>query len=377
MINKLNRVITNKNQNISVTYLGKRGAGAEFTVSLIKYFEKTARLHSAVVSSDIQADLDTSKYRRLPTPHKLSQLYKFPLFIYRSLNLRTIFVSKGSNKVIIPMASPTDIFLMVFYKFWGAKIVLVIHDLEHHMGDKWPKKNSVLKRIYLADGICFLSNSIADKYQYLLQTEKYPMRQHVVLSHPVFPSMNDKVSPIRNIYGPYVLVIGRVREYKGILPFLVAWKSRTIMLDYKLIIAGEGKLETDRISDFIHDDVILINHWLTNEEFMHLIQNSKIVALPYLEATQSGVIPAARFFNKIILASDLEGLREQLRDYPSRVLFSPMGDPLTIDEILIQCEGFIDSTPIEDSKAEGLSFDVFAKDLTKFIDEMEVNGAKP
>ena len=84
------------------------------------------------------------------------------------------------------------------------------------------------------------------------------------------------------------------------------------------MIAGAGSIKT-----FEHENVHLWNYWLTEAEIEFLLSESSIVIFPYLEASQSGVIPLAVKKNKIILATKVGGLEEQLEGYEKKVLVNP------------------------------------------------------
>jgi glycosyltransferase involved in cell wall biosynthesis len=113
---------------------------------------------------------------------------------------------------------------------------------------------------------------------------------------------------------PVVLSIGRQRKYKGVDAFLKL--AREFQDTALFVIAGEGS-----INDSKNSKVVVVNRWLSNREFMQVIDNSDILFFSYSEASQSGNIPLAMSKNKIIVATSQPGLTEQLTNYPLKVIY--------------------------------------------------------
>jgi hypothetical protein len=58
-----------------------------------------------------------------------------------------------------------------------------------------------------------------------------------------------------------------------------------------------------------------------DEEFEDLIASADVVVLPYIEASQSGVIPIAIHHNRFIVCSSAGALREQVRGYKNSTVY--------------------------------------------------------
>jgi hypothetical protein len=113
---------------------------------------------------------------------------------------------------------------------------------------------------------------------------------------------------------PIVLLIGRQRKYKDSEAFLkLAHEFQSSAL---FVIAGEGL-----IRDTGKSKTIVINRWLSNNEFMEIIANANIVFFPYSEASQSGSIPIVIAEKKIVVVTSQPGLVEQLSSYPLKVIY--------------------------------------------------------
>ena len=63
------------------------------------------------------------------------------------------------------------------------------------------------------------------------------------------------------------------------------------------------------------EDVIFINRWLSDVEFLDLISGANRVICLYKEASQSGVVSAAQSLKVPLLVSDIGGLPNQINSF--------------------------------------------------------------
>lgn len=109
---------------------------------------------------------------------------------------------------------------------------------------------------------------------------------------------------------------GRIEKYKGIGVLLEAFaKLKKKYANVTLTIAGKGNMkEFETIAQGV-DGIQLHNHYIPDEEVGCYFDGPNVVTmLPYLDATQSGVIPIAMEYGSPIIASDTGGLKEQMLD---------------------------------------------------------------
>ena len=108
----------------------------------------------------------------------------------------------------------------------------------------------------------------------------------------------------------YSLFFGRIDKYKGIERLL---KTYLVLLQKHekiptLVIAGKGiftKLEEQLIIE-----LKIINRFISDGEMKWLINHCNFVCLPYIEASQSGVLPMAYYYSKPVIVSNLPGLTQ-------------------------------------------------------------------
>ncbi len=120
----------------------------------------------------------------------------------------------------------------------------------------------------------------------------------------------------------YILFFGRIDKYKGINRLLEAHLLKPSS-DKTLVIAGSGQL-TDEEKKMLekNSNVIFINRYIEDFEINHLFKNCAVVVLPYLEASQSGVIPLAYKFGKPVIVSNIKGLTQVVEDYVTGYIFN-------------------------------------------------------
>ena len=110
-----------------------------------------------------------------------------------------------------------------------------------------------------------------------------------------------------------MLFFGSILSHKGLEYLLPAMKIvHERYPNAKLIVAGKGEMYFD-ISPYLNMDYIDIrNRFIHDEELAELIQQCSVVAVPYIDATQSGVIMSAYAFNKPCVATNVGGLPEMV-----------------------------------------------------------------
>ena len=193
----------------------------------------------------------------------------------------------------------------------GFEIVSVIHDASTHPGDVWPRHRDILTIINHSSYVVTLSQYVKNQ----LRNKFNVQTQIISVKHPVFPfgSKIKDVLPEKD----YFLFVGRIKRYKGIQLLLRSWQLSNIS-DKVLVIAGKGSIPRG----FLNLPTIkIINRWLTEAEIANLISRANVVVFPYLESSQSGLLPLVINLEKIVLVSDLPGLSEQTEGYEKCMTF--------------------------------------------------------
>ena len=67
----------------------------------------------------------------------------------------------------------------------------------------------------------------------------------------------------------------------------------------------------------------IINRFLSNEEVASLIRNCKAVVLPYISASQSGLVQTAMVYGKPVIATRVGAFSEIIKDKKNGILVQP------------------------------------------------------
>jgi alpha-maltose-1-phosphate synthase len=133
-----------------------------------------------------------------------------------------------------------------------------------------------------------------------------------------------------------VLFFGNISKYKGV-EYLI--KAEPIIIkeipEIIIIIAGKG----DYFNEIKHlilnkNSFDIRNHYISDKEAADLFQSCSLVVLPYIDASQSGVIPLAYAFRKPIIVTNVGSLPEVVEDGTTGFIVPPK-DPSALAEKIV------------------------------------------
>jgi glycosyltransferase involved in cell wall biosynthesis len=272
--------------DIVIIYFGKRGGGKVFTEDFVDDFP--IELGNVLWLCGTNTLNLKTKHNKLilETPRNLFSVSAWIIFTRGLLNL-LVKVRSGPRTIIFSMCHPIDLLVHRMLRINRENnFIWVIHDFNLHPGDAFPSTEQVSKRINRADGLVFLSKYVAE-----LARPIVPKKTKLFLS-PLFSKPRGDLESTPILAKPYILIIGRIKRYKGIEEFLRIWETLSIQEDLRLVIAGENANEVCQ-PGFDEKKIELIDRWLEDEEVWNLISNSSLVVLPYIEASQSGIASIA------------------------------------------------------------------------------------
>lgn len=134
----------------------------------------------------------------------------------------------------------------------------------------------------------------------------------------------------------FILFFGRLDKYKGIINLLKAFEINKNKINYKIVIAGRGTLteEEQNYIDSNPEKIKLVKRYISDGEMIWLFKNAICTVLPYIEASQSGVLSMSYHFGKPVIVSDLEGLTEFVEPQKTGFVFHSI-EELAIDLIQV------------------------------------------
>ncbi len=268
-----------------------------------------------------QVDLRTFHKPRLRYPSNLRMLQ----YIFKTINdIRPQAVHLISWNLWMCISLP------VFPK---APLVSTIHDFAQHPGDEPIPLNSWQWRY--ADRVIVHAEHI--KRRLLQQQHPFPAEKIHVIPHGVYDFYkkwdHTQISDPAN----QILFFGRIWEYKGLRYLIEAEPLITQQVpDAKIVIAGEGEpLEKYEPWMVNKDHYIIHNHRIPDERIASLFQECRVVALPYTEASQSGVMAIAYAFGRPAIATTVGGLPESIDDGKTGLLVPPRDAKSLADAIIL------------------------------------------
>ena len=124
---------------------------------------------------------------------------------------------------------------------------------------------------------------------------------------------------------PQILFFGRIWKYKGLEYLIRAQPMITAAFpEARIVIAGAGEDFEPYRRQMAHPDRFIIrNHFIEPAERDELFRQASIVVLPYIEATQSGVVPLAYACAKPVIATRTGALSEAVEDGRTGLLVPP------------------------------------------------------
>lgn len=121
-----------------------------------------------------------------------------------------------------------------------------------------------------------------------------------------------------------VLFFGSIQPYKGLEYFIQCQPivSKEVP-QVKFIIAGSGDLTSEQKAKVSREPFCLHNYYISPKQIAYFMQMASIVVLPYVDASQTGVIPIAYAFRKPVVATTVGSLPEIVRDGETGYLVPP------------------------------------------------------
>ncbi len=242
----------------------------------------------------------------------------------RILYYRKLFEKIRQGKPDVFMIQDGSIFL--FGPLWKCNDfykVAEIHDPIPHLGEK--KFMKMLNAFLMArccDNILVHSKKDVAIFRRMYAVSSKKVRYSSLGMHDIYLGYGCGSCPghTYNISAgggqPKVLFFGRISKYKGIAYFIRASEAvKRHCPDANFIIAGQGSsLAAILKKEKYARNMTVINEYIDNEALADLFRSCSVVVLPYISATQSGVLFTAMAFRKPVVATDVGGIPEIVRD---------------------------------------------------------------
>ena len=224
----------------------------------------------------------------------------------------------GPEKIIFRYWTPLlSLSYFIISSILNNKII-VIGLVDNWSGHERILFESFFRKLFLqsCDSFISFSENVGEKLKN--NTNKSVLSLfHPINSHlPVKISKTEALSNLSLPSKQYILFIGLVRGYKGVETLIKAFHYLSKENeDLRLIIAGEFYDDINLYNKLIkrkniEDKVIINNNFLESSKIRDYICVSDVVVQPYKKASQSGITPVAYFYDKPLVVSNIEGLKE-------------------------------------------------------------------
>ena len=184
-----------------------------------------------------------------------------------------------------------------------------------------------------ADAFVVHARSEAEKLERLAAGR--PVRVHPHPSYEIFSeramSREDARASL-DLTGRVILFFGYVRPYKGLEDLLTALQLARGNAWDRLVIVGEFYEPEERYRRLLEAPAIrgrvrVVNRYVPNEEVARYFAAADVVALPYREATGSGIAQIAFGAGVPVIATRTGGLEEVVEEGVSGLLVPPRDPP--------------------------------------------------
>jgi glycosyltransferase involved in cell wall biosynthesis len=306
--------------NILIVILQKKGSGPVFALELAHGLAQNGCYVYAAVASGIdnrekwEEDKIIRKISFIETGNTKTFFKSLWTFIIKGhKNLQFDFGSTNFDLVINTYSHPWNEIIARYIKH--KRVASICHDPINHLGTKALRRIVNRRFVKAADDVIVLTKTfvpiIEKNYGFTKDRIHYMphgrmdiyKREQIITKESRY--RNDKIN---------FLFFGRIKEYKGLHILSEAYKMIKQKYDcISLTIVGDGDFSSYRENFENIEDVTIINKYIADNEVGCYFDGPNIICvLPYLDATQSGVIPIAMEYDSSIIASNTGGLREQL-----------------------------------------------------------------
>ena len=243
----------------------------------------------------------------------------------------------------------------------GIVVIHTLHDLDPHHGVRFGSLIRLWNRLIigsagylLVHGQVYRDRLIAravppDRVTYIpllhlcfsYECEQALRHQPSAIGHRQSATLRLRSGQVRNPqsaihYEPWALFFGRLERYKGIEHLLAA----CAMLDspdgdgLRLVLAGPGSLPA-LWAGLLPPRIEVRNRLIGDEEAIDLFRRCGLLALPYVDATQSALVAAAYFFRKPVVVTRTGALPEYVEHGRTGWVVEP-GDAAALADCLAQ-----------------------------------------
>ena len=367
-------------QAVVCNYIGKKGGGPLYAYEMTKGLVQNGVKVIAIIPDNIEnlemwnaltgCQLIKIKGYKDNYLSLLCAIVRF--FLFEKRRIKKACKGIDIRSVYIPMIQPFSLLINSCFK--KKHTIVTLHDPIPHKGAGKLYANICNRTAIKADDIVVLSEKFVD---FTAKYYRHDKQKVHVIPHGIFDNYkkiyNNKLKHTYDIEKINFLFFGRITPYKGLDVLAQAYaKLSNEYSNVALTVVGNGDFSPYKEAYDNLKNVTIVNRWIKDEEvYGYFEDKSVITVLPYIEATQSGVIPVAMACESFIICSNCGGLAEQVEDGTTGKLVPPGDADEFYKAMKNVVESGIDQQIIENAKkyVEQLSWDKLAMQLYNIVEK--------
>lgn len=249
--------------------------------------------------------------------------------IYASYVSMKSVVSKirNINPDILHVQGSADPYFWLFHKrINNIPIIDTIHDAKPHPGfDSFLKKFMINKGVKNVKKWFIHGNTLKEEFVKIHDINPSEVQVIPKGHYGIFKNYTNDIFDEEEMN---IMFFGNITKYKGINVLLDSVEYVVEKFpNVKFTIAGRTrKKDVDAIdlSYFNNNkNIVLKNYRLSDKEVADLYQKATIIVLPYVEASQSGVLSIAFGYGKAVIATKVGALPEIIKNNETGILIEP------------------------------------------------------
>src|SRR5712672_2516608 len=213
-----------------------------------------------------------------------------------------------------------DLALPLWHRY---PLVCTVHDFRPHPGDRLSQKTPFWVEMFVrrrADQLIVHSQHVQSLMMRQLNGsgENIWLMPHIQIGQECSSSAVQEDERL-------ILFFGRIWEYKG-LEYLIRAEPliSARVPDVRIMVAGQGEDFSRYARMMVHPERFIVhNAFISEKRTAEYFRRASVVVLPYIEASQSGVIPLAYSAAKPVVATTVGGLPEMVEDGRTGYLVAP------------------------------------------------------
>lgn len=295
-------------KRVLVVSLVRKGGGFEhYTQSILKYFDLPYTLYQSKYINP-ECKIPNAKYMITYT-NKFSFIIN-TLFLLPFIFFKLCFMARQYDVLFLPHFHFWNLAFIFAFRIHKKPVVLTEHDGIIYLGDELPLQQHLINAcLKYATHLIFLTHYVKS----LVDSKLLANKPISIIPHGIFAFEGLYTSPKTYTKQPTLLFFGRVSKYKGIELLLEALNTLPEESFHKLIIAGKSSYTYDmsHLKPSILKKIEVIDAFLSQKEITAFFNQSHILIMPYIEASQSGVAAVGIANAMPTICTDVGGLKEQ------------------------------------------------------------------